>query len=72
MTAPASRIHRRGFASMSAARRREIASRGGKRAHELGLAHEWTSEEAARAGRKGGLASGKHKPAAPLDAAPLD
>lgn len=43
-----------GFASMSKAKQREIASKGGKAAHEQGTAHEWTSEEAAAAGRRGG------------------
>jgi uncharacterized protein len=45
---------RRGFASMDEERRREIASQGGKAAHESGNAHEFTSEEAREAGRKGG------------------
>lgn len=49
---------RRGFASMSPAERSRIASLGGKAAHEKGTAHEFTSEEARRAGRKGGKASG--------------
>jgi general stress protein YciG len=44
----------RGFASMDVAKQREIASKGGKAAHEKGTAHEFTSEEAAAAGRKGG------------------
>ena len=35
---------------------RAVASRGGKKAHQMGLAHEWTAEEAREAGRKGGLA----------------
>ncbi len=48
----------RGFASMDAARQREIASQGGRAAHEKGTAHEFTSEEAREAGRKGGQASG--------------
>jgi general stress protein YciG len=47
----------RGFASMDRARQREIASKGGKAAHQKGTAHEWTSEEARDAGRKGGIAS---------------
>ena len=47
----------RGFASMRRERQLEIASKGGKAAHEKGTAHEWTSEEARAAGRKGGLAS---------------
>lgn len=40
----------RGFASMDPERQREIASEGGKAAHEKGTAHEFTSEEARRAG----------------------
>ena len=47
----------RGFASMDEAKQREIASKGGKAAHEQGVAHEWNSEEAREAGRKGGQAS---------------
>ncbi len=43
-----------GFASMSKEKQREIASKGGKAAHEQGTAHEWDSEEAAAAGRRGG------------------
>jgi general stress protein YciG len=48
---------RRGFASMSAEKQREIASKGGRAAHLKGTAHEWTSEEARKAGRKGGQIS---------------
>jgi len=44
----------RGFASMDRARQREIASKGGRAAHQKGTAHEWTAEEARVAGRKGG------------------
>jgi uncharacterized protein len=47
----------RGFASMSQEKKREIASKGGKTAHALGLAHTWTSDEAKAAGRKGGSIS---------------
>ena len=47
----------RGFASMDRAKQREIASKGGKAAHQKGTAHEWTSEEARDAGRTGGIAS---------------
>ena len=43
-----------GFASMPKSKQREIASKGGKAAHEQGTAHEWDSEEAAAAGRRGG------------------
>ena len=45
---------RRGFASMDPEKQREIASRGGHAAHAKGTAHEFTSEEARSAGRKGG------------------
>jgi general stress protein YciG len=48
---------RRGFASMSREKQREIASKGGRAAHQKGTAHEWTSEEARSAGRKGGQIS---------------
>ena len=47
----------RGFASMDPQQQREIASKGGRAAHESGNAHEFTSEEAREAGRKGGQAS---------------
>lgn len=47
----------RGFASMSPDKQREIASKGGKVAHEKGRAHQWSREEAREAGRKGGLAT---------------
>lgn len=46
---------RRGFGRMEAAKQRELAARGGRRAHALGRAHEFTREEAQRAGRKGGV-----------------
>jgi general stress protein YciG len=42
---------------MDPAKQREIASKGGKAAHEKGTAHEFTSEEARIAGKKGGAAS---------------
>lgn len=48
----------RGFAAMDPQRQRAIASEGGKAAHQSGNAHEFTSEEAREAGRKGGQASG--------------
>ena len=44
----------RGFAAMNSERQREIASLGGRTAHERGQAHEFTPEEARQAGRKGG------------------
>ena len=46
---------------MSAEKQREIASKGGRAAHEKGTAHEWTSEEAREAGRKGGMASHRRR-----------
>jgi len=61
----------RGFASMTSDKQREIASKGGRAAHLKGTAHQWTSEEARAAGRKGGQVSrggrGRlvHIPAAP-------
>ena len=42
---------------MSPAKQREIASKGGRAAHEKGTAHEWTADEARSAGRKGGQVS---------------
>jgi len=47
---------KRGFASMDPAKQREIASKGGRAAHSKGTAHEFTSDEARVAGRKGGEA----------------
>ena len=47
---------RRGFAAMSPEKRKELASRGGKRAHELGVANTFNKESASEAGRKGGRA----------------
>jgi uncharacterized protein len=46
---------------MERIKQREIASKGGKAAHQKGTAHEWTSEEAREAGRKGGMASHRRK-----------
>lgn len=54
---------KQGFASMDKAKQREIATKGGKRAHELGTAHEWTKDSAMRAGRKGGEASARSRAA---------
>lgn len=51
----------RGFASMTPERRRELASLGGKAAHEKGTGHEWTPDEARAAGSKGGLASTRRR-----------
>lgn len=48
---------RKGFASMKPEVRKKIASMGGKASHERGTAHEFTPDEAKKAGRKGGLAN---------------
>lgn len=48
------RKSKRGFAAMDPQKQREIASKGGRAAHEKGTAHEWTAEEARQAGRMGG------------------
>jgi general stress protein YciG len=48
------RTKNRGFASMNSERQKEIARKGGRAAHEKGKAHEFTSDEARAAGRKGG------------------
>lgn len=47
----------RGFASMTEAEQRTIASKGGKAAHQKGTAHVWTADEAREAGHKGGTAA---------------
>lgn len=44
----------RGFASMDPEKQRQIASKGGKAAHQKGSAHEFDSQEARQAGKKGG------------------
>jgi len=49
----------RGFAAMDTEKQREIARKGGRAAHEQGVAHEWSSQEAREAGKKGGQARGK-------------
>ncbi len=53
----------RGFASMNKDEQRQIASMGGKAAHARGTAHEFTSAEAAEAGRKGGQSRGRSRAA---------
>jgi general stress protein YciG len=57
----------RGFASMDRAKQREIAAKGGKASHQKGTAHQWTSEEARAAGRKGGTETGRRRRKALLD-----
>lgn len=51
---PAKGKSKRGFAAMSPEKRREIASKGGRTAHALGKAHQWNTESARAAGRRGG------------------
>lgn len=60
-------IKDRGFGSMSAEKKRAIASMGGRAAHQYGTAHQWTPEEARAAGRKGGKASAAKKAAEQSD-----
>lgn len=52
---------RRGFAVMDRAAVSAIASRGGKAAHAKGVAHQFNSDEAREAGRKGGMAPHKSR-----------
>lgn len=51
----------RGFASMNPEKQREIASKGGRAAHAKGTAHEFSSDEAREAGRKGGQAVSRNR-----------
>ncbi len=46
---------------MSPDRQREIASQGGRAAHQQGVAHEWSTDEAREAGKKGGQVSGRRR-----------
>jgi len=48
------RGQRRGFAAMDPERQRQIARQGGRAAHERGTAHEFSTDEAREAGRRGG------------------
>jgi general stress protein YciG len=45
---------KRGFAAMDSSRQSEIASNGGRAAHQKGTAHQFSSDEAREAGRLGG------------------
>jgi general stress protein YciG len=59
----------RGFGNMNPDKQREIASKGGKRAHTIGRAHQFTHDEAVAAGRLGGLSrSAKKRAAAQVNA----
>ena len=44
----------RGFAALTPQHLAEISQMGGRTAHAIGRAHQFTSEEAREAGRKGG------------------
>lgn len=46
---------KRGFAGMDPEKLKTLSSRGGKAAHAKGTAHEFSSEEAKAAGKKGGV-----------------
>jgi general stress protein YciG len=46
---------------MSPERQREIASQGGRAAHQQGVAHQWSANEAREAGKKGGQVSGRRR-----------
>ena len=59
-SAPRGRSNR-GFASMDRNKQREIASKGGRAAHEKGTAHEFDAGEARAAGRKGGVTVSKNR-----------
>jgi general stress protein YciG len=60
-TATTGRRSNRGFASMDREKQREIASKGGRAAHAKGTAHEFDSDEARDAGRKGGQAVSRNR-----------
>jgi general stress protein YciG len=51
----------RGFAALDSDAQREIAAKGGRAAHAIGNAHEFTSEEAREAGKKGGRTVSKDR-----------
>jgi general stress protein YciG len=55
------RRRERGFAAMSPEEQRAIASKGGRAAHERGTAHQFDSEEAREAGRRGGKAVSRNR-----------
>ena len=46
---------------MDRVKQRAIASKGGKAAHEKGTAHEWTSDEARKAGHRGGMVGSRRR-----------
>lgn len=48
------RKNNRGFASLTPEQMKAVAAKGGKKAHETGRAHKFTSEQARIAGTLGG------------------
>ncbi|NLR77724.1 KGG domain-containing protein [Chitinophaga eiseniae] len=52
---------KRGFASMDPEQQRAISREGGRAAHQQGVAHKFTSDEARAAGKKGGEAVSKNR-----------
>ena len=63
----------KGFAAMDPKRRTYVSRQGGRAAHKLGVAHEWTSAEAREAGRKGGLnGAGRKRRTTPKTQAEID
>lgn len=50
-----------GFQRLSKIERSRISSKGGKAAHEQGVAHEWNTKEAQAAGREGGRARSRNQ-----------
>ena len=57
---PASKL-KRGFALLPREALQAVSSKGGRRAHEVGTAHEFSAEEAAQAGKIGGLTTQRKK-----------
>jgi general stress protein YciG len=53
----------RGFARLSPEERRKVSGLGGRTAHQMGRAHQFTPEEAREAGKKGGLVTGQRRKA---------
>lgn len=60
---------KRGFAAMDKTALSKIASKGGVAAHAKGVAHQWTTDQARVAGRKGGLARHSNRPVGPAEQA---
>lgn len=52
---------KRGFAALSAERRKEIARIGGQAAHAQGTAHQFSPDEARLAGQRGGATTGQDR-----------